>query len=61
MNKFKEYWALILLALLLLAFNFYWHEIRPVKLTQKCIKTSGVSYKFCLIDKGYLPQIGSDN
>lgn len=68
MTKLKEYWALIVIVLILLAGGFYWYEWRPMKMIKECnnkavneakdkpaeavVNFYEFSYKLCLRIKG---------
>ena len=39
MEKLKEYKYIIIIALLLSGFIFYWYEYRPTKIRTKCFDT----------------------
>jgi len=36
MEKLKEYRYIVLIALIILGFAFYWYEYRPTKIKERC-------------------------
>jgi len=36
MQKLKQYWAIILLVIIILGGAFYWYELRPIPIRKKC-------------------------
>jgi len=40
MGKFKQYWIIIILALLVLGASFYWYQWRPSQIRKECAQTS---------------------
>lgn len=40
MEKFKQYWMIILLILFVLGASFYWYQLRPNQIRKECAQTS---------------------
>ena len=55
MDSLKKHWAVIILAVIILAFAFYWYSWRPTQLMKWCSKTHSSSSEFrpCLFNAGY--------
>jgi len=60
MEKIKQYKYVILIALIVLGFNFYWFEWRPTQIKKRCYDIAVViggnnfnkNYASCLLSNG---------
>lgn len=52
MKKIKEYKLIIIIALLVLGFIFYWFEIRPAQIREKCINAYSNAFNEIVSDDG---------